>query len=67
MPISRPGYQFAKRKVDFKAPAWVDFKALVCKGEVNFKAPEKGPFEAPGRTILRRQRGVHLKAPGSRF
>ena len=40
-PISRPGYQFAEGKVDFKEP-------------------EKGPFEGPGRSILRHQRRVDL-------
>ena len=33
------------------------------EGEVDFKAREKGPFEGPGRSLLRHQRGVHLKAP----
>jgi hypothetical protein len=41
-PISKPGYQFAEGKVDFKEP-------------------EKGPFEGPGRSILRHQRGVNLR------
>ena len=41
-PISRPEYQCAEGKVDFKVP-------------------EKGPFEVPGRSILRHQRGVHLR------
>ena len=33
------------------------------EGEVDFNAREKGPFEGPGRSILRHQRGaVDFKA-----
>ena len=37
------------------------------EGEVDFKAPKNGPFEGPGRSILRHQKGVNLKAPDVRF
>ncbi len=36
----------------------------IAEGDVDFKAPEKGPFEGPWKMILRHQRRVHLKAPG---
>ena len=35
--------------------------------EVDFKAPTNGRFEGPGRSILRYQRGVHLKALEGQF
>ena len=31
------------------------------EGKVDFKEPKKGPFEGPGRSILRHQRGVDLR------
>ncbi len=44
-----PGYQFVKGDVDFKAPRKVHLKAR----KVDFKAPERGPFEGPGRCMPR--------------
>ncbi len=37
----------------------------ICKEKVDFKAPEKGPFEGPGRSIIKHQsqREAHLKGP----
>ncbi len=61
---------------DFKASEWVDFEALervwfsgpsvgrwalICKQEVDLMAPEGGPFEASGRSILGPRSGSILR------
>jgi hypothetical protein len=57
--IRKPGYQFAERGGRFQGAREESIRR---PREFDFKAPERGPVEGPGRSILRLPAWVDFEA-----